>query len=107
MGYLHVRDSLERHGEDARKEAQKRLNEYWYPQFMGSFGADDSRNSDQWRKWGLKMLSNGQMRDAFHLEMQEVNDSLGLETPDKDAALARGNEMAEEVKSQMQSVMSN
>ena len=107
MGYLHVRDSIERHGEEARKEAQKRLNEYWYPQFMGSFGSDDSRNSNQWRKWGLKMLSNGQMRDAFHLEMQEVNASLGLDTPDKGEALARGNEMAEAVKSQMQTVMSN
>jgi len=107
MGYIHVRDSIERYGEEARKEAQKRLNEYWYPQFMGSFGSDESRNSTQWRRWGLKMLSNGQMRDAFHLEMQEVNASLGLETPDKEAALARGNEMAEEVKSQMQSVMSN
>ena len=53
------------------------------------------------------MLTNGQMRDAFHLEMLEVNASLGLDTPDKDEALARGNEMAEEVKSQMQSAMSN
>ena len=107
MGYIHVRDSIERHGEEARKEAQKRLNEYWYPQFMGSFGADESRNSTQWRRWGLKILSNSQMRDAYHLEMQQVNESLGLETPDKDEALARGNEMAEEVKSQMQAVMSN
>lgn len=107
MGYLHVRDCIERYGEEGRKEAQKRLNEYWYPQFMGSFGSDQSRNSTNWRKWGLKMLSNGQMRDAFHLEMQQVNESLGLETPDKDEALARGNEMAEAVKSQMQAVMSN
>ena len=107
MGYIHVRDSIERHGEEARKEAQKRLNEYWYPQFMGSFGADESRNSTQWRRWGLKILSNSQMRDAYHLEMQQVNESLGLETPDKDEALARGNETAEEVNSQMQAVMSN
>ena len=47
------------------------------------------------------------MRDAFHLEMQEVNESLRLATPDKAEALARGNEMAEAVKSQMQSVLSN
>jgi 1,2-phenylacetyl-CoA epoxidase catalytic subunit len=107
MGYLHVRDAIEREGEPARKEAQKRLNEYWYPQFMASFGADDSRNSKAWRKWGMKILSNAQMRDAFHLEMQEVNESLGLETPDKAQALARGNEMAEAVRSQMQSVLSN
>jgi len=107
MGYLHVRDSIERYGEDARKEAQKRLNEYWYPQFIGSFGSDQSRNSTSWREWGLKMLTNGQLRDAFHLEMQQVNESLGLDTPDKDEALARGNEMAEAVKSQMQSAMSN
>ena len=107
MGYLHVRDAIERNGDAARDEAQRRLNEYWYPQFIASFGSDDSRNSKAWRKWGLKILSNAQMRDAFHLEMQEVNESLGLETPDKAQALARGTEMAEAVRSQMQSVLSN
>ncbi len=101
MGYLHVRDSIELWGEDARKDAQRRVDEYWYPQFMASFGADDSRNSKMWRKWGLKELTNGQMRDAFHLEMVEVLESLNLETPDKDKALARGMEMAEEVKKKM------
>jgi 1,2-phenylacetyl-CoA epoxidase catalytic subunit len=98
MGYIHVRDSIERWGESARQEAQRRIDEYWYPQFMASFGSDDSRNSIAWRKWGLKILTNAQMRDAFHLEMQEVNASLGLDTPDKDEALARGNEMADAVK---------
>jgi len=104
MGYLHVRDSIERHGEEARKEAQRRMNEYWYPQFMGSFGSDTSRNSKAWRKWGLKALTNGQMRDAFHLEMVQVNESLGIDTPDKDQALQRGMEMAEEVKKRMAGV---
>jgi 1,2-phenylacetyl-CoA epoxidase catalytic subunit len=101
MGYIHVRDSIDRWGEDARKEAQRRVNEYWYPQFMASFGSDDSRNSVMWCKWGLKELTNGQMRDAFHLEMTEVLDSLNLETPDKDQALGKGMEMAEAVKKKM------
>lgn len=101
MGYIHVRDAIERWGADARRDAQRRLNDYWYPQFMASFGSDDSRNSRMWRKWGLKALGNAQLRDAFHLEMTLVNESLGLETPDKDEALARGMEMAEAVKAQM------
>lgn len=101
MGYIHVRDSIARWGEEARRDAQRRLNEYWYPQFIASFGSDDSRNSRMWRKWGLKALSNGQLRDAFHLEMTQVNDSLGLETPDMEDALALGMEMAEAVKAQM------
>ncbi len=106
MGYIHVRGAVERDGAAARKEAQRRINEYWYPQFMTSFGTDDSRNSKQWRKWGQKTLSNKQMREAFHLEMRAVLDSLGLATPDMNEALARGNEMAEEVKKPM-SGMSN
>lgn len=101
MGYLHVRDSIEREGNSAKDEAQRRINEYWYPQFMASFGSDDSRNSKEWRKWGLKTLSNKQLRDAFHLEMTEVLDSLGLETPDKGEALDKGLEMAKAIKAQM------
>ncbi len=101
MGYIHVRDSIQRQGEEARAYAQRRIEEYWYPQFMASFGSDDSRNSKMWRKWGLKELSNQQMRDAFHLEMVRVNESLGLETPDKEEALTKGLEMAEAVKAKM------
>lgn len=101
MGYLHVRDSIEKDGKAAKDEAQRRINEYWYPQFMASFGSDDSRNSQEWRKWGLKTLSNQQLRDAFHLEMTEVLDSLGLETPDKEEALNEGLEAAKAIKAKM------
>ena len=101
MGYIHVRQGIEMEGEEGRAYAQKRIDEYWYPQFMASFGSDTSRNSKAWRRWGLKMLTNGQMRDAFHLEMVEVLDSLGLVAPDKDEAQQRGDEMAAAVKAKM------
>jgi 1,2-phenylacetyl-CoA epoxidase catalytic subunit len=101
MGYIHVRNAIERDGAAARQYAQKRMNEYWYPQFMASFGDDVSRNNVEWRRWGLKALTNAQMRDAFDMEMRQVNDSIGLETPDKDAALDRGLEMAKKIKAEM------
>ena len=104
MGYIHVRQGIEMEGEEGRAYAQKRIDEYWYPQFMASFGSDTSRNSKAWRRWGLKMLTNGQMRDAFHLEMVEVLDSLGLVAPDKDEAQQRGDEMAAAVKAKMSGI---
>lgn len=101
MGYLHVRDGIEAGGEEARAYAQKRMKDYWYPQFMASFGSDDSRNSRAWRSWGLKMLTNKQLREAFHLEMVELNETLGIETPDQYEALDRGTEMAKKIKAEM------
>jgi len=101
MGYLHVRDAIEAGGEETRQYVQQRINDYWYPQFMASFGSDTSRNSVEWRRWGLKILNNKQMRDAFHLEMIEVLESLGVQAPDRDEAMAKGNEMAKAVKEKM------
>ncbi len=102
MGYIHVREALESGGKTAREEAERRLAEYWYPQFMASFGASDSRNNENWRRWGLKQHTNDQLRVAFDREMREVLDSLGLETPDFEAATERGLEWARQLKKKRQ-----
>ena len=94
MGYLHLRESLERGGTAARETANRRLEEYWYPQFMASFGSSTSRNNLNWRKWGLKQHTNDQLRMAFDREMRAVHESLGLETPDLEKSTARGLEWA-------------
>lgn len=91
-GYLNVRDLIEKEP-DQRKAIEKRIREYWYPYFMASFGGDDSRNNREWRRWGLKQHTNSQLREAYHAEMVRVLDSLGMESPDMDAALGKGLEL--------------
>ena len=95
MGYVHLRESLETGGAKARDEANRRLEEYWYPQFMASFGSSDSRNNLNWRKWGLKQHTNDQLRVAFDREMRAVHESLGLETPNLEKSTTTGLEWAD------------
>ena len=89
-GYLHVRDALERGGAEVRRTLQARIDEFFYPSFMASFGGANSQNNRMWRKWGLKLHPNDRLRTAFHTEMVAVLDSLGLKAPDMQAALERG-----------------
>jgi 1,2-phenylacetyl-CoA epoxidase catalytic subunit len=89
-GYLHVRDAVERSHGAIRQELQQRIDDFFYPFFMASFGGSNSNNSRMWRKWGLKLHSNDQLRSAFHTEMVMVLDSLGLKAPDMQRATERG-----------------
>jgi 1,2-phenylacetyl-CoA epoxidase catalytic subunit len=58
--------------------------------FMASFGGSTSNNNLMWRQWGLKLHPNDQLRAAYHAEMQQVLDSLGLRAPDMHVALEKG-----------------
>jgi len=98
MGYIHLREALELGGKEARGEAKRRLEDYWYPQFMASFGASESQNNKNWRRWGLKQHTNDQLRVAFDHEMRQVLDGLGLEAPDFEKSTAKGLEQAEALK---------
>jgi 1,2-phenylacetyl-CoA epoxidase catalytic subunit len=89
-GYIHVRDAIERSGGALRAELQRRVDDFFYPMFMASFGAAQSSNNRAWREWGLKRHTNDQLRAAYHAEMAQVLDSLGMRVPDMDDALARG-----------------
>jgi 1,2-phenylacetyl-CoA epoxidase catalytic subunit len=97
MGYLNLRGCIER-DPDARANANRRINEYWYPYFMASFGSEDSENNRNWRRWGLKLHTNPQLRAAYHAEAAQVFESLGIDVPDLDDALERGMEMAGKAK---------
>ena len=103
MGYIHLRESLELGGKEAREGANRRLEDYWYPQFMASFGSSNSRNNLNWRKWGLKQHSNDQLRVAFDREMRAVHESLGLETPDLETATTKGLEWADALRKKRRS----
>ncbi len=98
MGYLHVRDFIERQGPDGRAHVQKRIDEHFYPFHLAAFGSGASANNRMWRKWGLKQHTNDELRAAYHAEMSLVLDSLGLKVPDFDAACSRGLEAAEKIR---------
>jgi 1,2-phenylacetyl-CoA epoxidase catalytic subunit len=89
-GYIHVRDAIERSGGEIRVELQRRVDDFFYPMFMASFGSARSANNRAWREWGLKLHANDRLRAAFHAEMVLVLDSLGMRAPDMDVALERG-----------------
>ncbi len=88
-GYLHVRDALERDS-SIRPALQARVDDFFYPMFMASFGSANSENNRMWRQWGLKLNSNDTLRAAYHSEMQWVLDSLDMRAPDMQASLAKG-----------------
>ena len=89
-GYIHVRDAIERSQGAIRPELQKRVDDFFYPLFMASFGSAQSKNNRMWRQWGLKLNSNDRLRVAYHDEMAQVLDSLGLKAPDMNVALEKG-----------------
>ncbi|MEZ5653191.1 MAG: Phenylacetic acid catabolic protein [Burkholderiaceae bacterium] len=93
-GYIHVRDAIEQGGREVRERLQQRIDDFFYPSFMASFGSATSRNNRMWRKWGLKLHPNDRLRVAYHQEMEQVLESLGLRAPELEVALAKGQEQA-------------
>lgn len=91
-GYIHVRDAIERAADPkaVRAELQSRIDDFFYPMFMASFGSAESKNNRMWRQWRLKLHRNDQLRVAYHAEMRQVLESLGLECPDMNRSLDRG-----------------
>jgi ring-1,2-phenylacetyl-CoA epoxidase subunit PaaA len=98
MGYLHVRNFIEKAGAEGRKHVQKRIDDHFYPFHLAAFGGSTSVNNRMWRKWGLKQHTNDELRAAYHTEMRLVLESLGLVAPDFETAAGRGLEAAERVR---------
>lgn len=94
MGFLHVREFIEREGEAGRAYVQKRIHEHFYPFHMAAFGGSTSKNNQMWRTWGLKQHTNDQLRAAYHTEMTLVLDHLRIDVPDFADAVTRGFEAA-------------
>ncbi|MGE4014065.1 MAG: Phenylacetic acid catabolic protein [Alphaproteobacteria bacterium] len=107
MGFLHVREFMEREGSAGRAHVQKRIHEHFYPFHLAAFGGGKSKNNQMWRTWGLKQHTNDQLRAAYHTEMSLVLDRLGIAIPDFDAALARGYEAAEKMQQTAQQRMAS
>ena len=98
MGYLNVRDFLGSSDDAGRVHVQKRIDEHFYPFHMAAFGGENSRNNEMWRQMGLKLHSNEKLRYAYHREMEQVLDSLGLICPDYEDAKGRGLQAADEMR---------
>jgi ring-1,2-phenylacetyl-CoA epoxidase subunit PaaA len=73
-------------GTVAQKQmAQDALNRWWWPSLM-MFGPpdSDSPNSEQSMRWGIKRLSNDELRQKFVDATVPQADLLGLKMPDAD-----------------------
>ncbi len=80
------------HAHLAVEGVQKLLNEgneedvarsiaYWSPRVRSSFGADDSGRFDMLKSFGLRTLSNAELRARYLAETETVLDNLGLKAP--------------------------
>lgn len=90
MGYLNVRDFIDREGGEGRHHVQRRIDEHFYPFHLAAFGGGNSKNNRMWRMWGLKQHTNDELRAAYHAEMASVFESLDLEAPDFEESRDRG-----------------
>lgn len=67
--------------EQGRREVQQAIDAYapYLPKF---FGAAGSKNNETYRKFGLKMRKNEDMREDFMSRARTVVESLGLQLPE-------------------------
>ncbi|MGE0736511.1 MAG: Phenylacetic acid catabolic protein [Alphaproteobacteria bacterium] len=66
--------------EDGRKEAQELLYKWW-PAALDMFGKSDSKNSENYVKWGIKAKTNKQLREQYIAEVVPLIEGLGLDVP--------------------------
>ncbi len=67
---------------DTRAEVQTAINRI-FPLMPAFFGSAKSRNNEIFRKWGIKLRTNDEMRADYISRARElVVDKLGLEIPD-------------------------
>lgn len=67
--------------EEGRREVQQAINDY-APFLPNFFGAAGSKNNETYRKFGLKLRKNEEMREDFMNRARMVVESLGLTLPE-------------------------
>ncbi len=73
-------DLIEEEGQ--RQQVQDALNKI-FPEMPAFFGSSDSKNNEIFRKWGIKLRTNDEMRDDYIERARElVEGKLGLTLPD-------------------------
>ena len=70
---------------EQREMAQDSLNRWWWPSLM-MFGPHDSNspNSPTLMRWGIKSISNDELRQKFVNEIVQEFHAIGLRIPDPD-----------------------
>jgi ring-1,2-phenylacetyl-CoA epoxidase subunit PaaA len=66
---------------DTRAEVQAALNK-WYPRTMNIFGRPNSAKNKIYRKLGLKMRDNEEVRQAFKADIERALQGTGLTLPE-------------------------
>jgi ring-1,2-phenylacetyl-CoA epoxidase subunit PaaA len=73
-------DMIEEEGQ--RQQVQDALNKI-FPEMPAFFGRSESKNNEIFRKWGIKLRTNDEMRaDYIERARELVETKLGLELPD-------------------------
>ncbi|MBI4525743.1 MAG: phenylacetate-CoA oxygenase subunit PaaI [Deltaproteobacteria bacterium] len=65
-----------------RVEIQQAL-ERWYPLALDMFGRSESRRSERYLEWGLKLRTNAEARRAYMEDVLPLIAELGLDVPDE------------------------
>ncbi|MGA7870850.1 MAG: Phenylacetic acid catabolic protein [Candidatus Binatus sp.] len=81
FGYRLIRRYLQREGDRGRDLLIKHLAK-WYPAGLDMFGKSGSRRQFDYVRWGLRRRSNGQMRDEFTAEVNNLLTKLEIPIPD-------------------------
>ncbi|MBL8379078.1 MAG: phenylacetate-CoA oxygenase subunit PaaI [Burkholderiales bacterium] len=82
MGYMHLAEIVR--DPAGKAQAQEKLK-VWWPMALDMFGNTDSQRNKRYRAWGLKVHTNGQLRDAFIANTVPQIEALGLTVPDHNA----------------------
>ncbi len=69
---------------DGKRQAQDLLHKWW-PAALDMFGRSDSKNSEQYVRWGIKAHTNAQLRQRYIEDTAPLIAQLGLDLPDSQA----------------------
>jgi ring-1,2-phenylacetyl-CoA epoxidase subunit PaaA len=71
--------------DEGRKRVQQAVNDF-YPEAPKFFGASGSKNNELYRKYGIKLRSNEDMRADYMARAQSAVEPLGISLPPVDRA---------------------
>jgi len=78
-GFKHLRGIVK--SEDGRRQAQDLLHKWW-PAALDMFGRSDSKNSETYVKWGIKVHGNEDLRQLYIADTVPLIGKLQLDVPD-------------------------
>jgi len=82
MGFRFLRETCKT--PEGKAEAQEKLYT-WYPAALDTFGTSTSKRTPRFIYWGLKTMSNEEMRQEYKRYVDQKLSSLGLTIPDEKA----------------------